>query len=109
MERFIYKWVRLSDFRWVRLSDRYRFQRLDNILLSAGIEYVSYGNLDMFGNQNIKPEWGGAYHLMEKFGLSSNDAAILNMCSTATELDGILTTDNDVSSAVAVNAVPGLI
>ena len=83
------------------------FLRLDKILQKAGINYVSYGH-PIYGAATTRPQWESAYALMEEFGLGSNDAAILNMCTNASGLSGIVTADKDFSSAIEADAISRL-
>lgn len=84
------------------------FYKLEKALENMGITYVSYDHAIYATPKGSRPQWQSAYALMEKYGLSSNDAAILNMCSTATGLDGIVTSDRDFCSAIEADAIPGL-
>lgn len=84
------------------------FNRLENALENMDISYVSYDHAIYTAPKGSRPQWQSAYTLMEKYGLSSNDAAILNMCSTANGLDGIVTSDRDFCSAIEAGAIPGL-
>jgi predicted nucleic acid-binding protein len=51
------------------------------------------------------PRWEIAYSFIEKYGLASNDAAILNMANYKT-IDGFVSNDGDIEFAVSKGAYP---
>ncbi len=95
---------------WFRLCHQAlnsKFAELDRFLASASFRYAPFGDEDLYpaSTKAAWPQWNGAYNLMEKFGLASMDAAILNMVNGAQGVDCFLSNDGDLHFAIKKGAL----
>jgi predicted nucleic acid-binding protein len=79
------------------------FEKLETFLNTTNFIYARFDDGDVYpsSTKGIWPSWESANALMEKFGLASNDAAILNMVNGGNGIDGFLTNDGDLLFAIA--------
>jgi len=79
------------------------FSKLDIFLSTSSFKYAKFNDGDVYPkeDQSKWPNWDQAYGLMEKFGLGSSDAAILNMVNGGKAIDGFFTNDGDLLFAIA--------
>lgn len=79
------------------------FSKLDKVLSNTNFIYAKFDDHNVYPVENKKlwPNWVAANSLMEKYGLASNDAAILNMVNGGNSIDGFLTNDGDLLFAIA--------
>ncbi len=97
---------------WFLLCDqamRGQFKTLDETLAQSNFKYAKFDDDDVFPI-SLKanwPKWPAADFLMEKFGLASSDAAILNMVN-GERIEGFITNDGDILFATAKGALPGI-
>lgn len=95
---------------WALLCDQAmadQFKKLENTLASSNFKYAKLNDDDVFPLPN-KPKWPQWEHvdgLIEKHGLGSNDAAIINMVNGAKDIDGFISNDGDLLFAIAKGAL----
>jgi predicted nucleic acid-binding protein len=80
---------------------------LDEELKGSRFKYAKFGDGDVYPNENEAywPKWEQADRIQEKFGLASNDAAILNMVNGAKDIDAFITNDGDMLFAIMNGAL----
>lgn len=80
---------------------------LDEDLKSTRFKYAKKDDGDVYPKENETawPKWETADQIQEKFGLASNDAAILNMVNGAKDIDAFITNDGDVLFAIMNGAL----
>lgn len=84
-----------------------QFGKLDQVLSQSNFKYAKFNDEDVFPlNQKSNwPEWESTDMLMEKYGLASNDAAILNMVNGGLNIEGFISNDGDILFAAAKSAL----
>lgn len=101
---------------WFLLCDqalRGQFDQLDQLdqtLAQSNFKYAKFDDDDVYPLSMKKqwPQWSGADTLMEKFGLASSDAAILNMVSGGQNIEGFISNDGDILFAAAKGALSSI-
>lgn len=80
---------------------------LETRLEGYSFQYAKFNDGKLFPIENKPnwPKWEAADLLQEKYGLASNDAAILNMASGAVGIDSFISNDGDILFAVANGAL----
>jgi predicted nucleic acid-binding protein len=96
--------------RWLELCETAltgKMKAIETTLKKSNIKYTNFSDEEIFltAEKEHWPKWGTVNNLIEKFALSSNDAAILNM-ALANRIDGIISNDGDVIFAVRNGAYP---
>lgn len=84
-----------------------KLAELERTLTSSNFIYAKFndGNVFPIELQQQWPKWAEADLLQEKYGLASNDAAILNMMNGAQNIDAFVSNDGDMLFAVASGAL----
>lgn len=96
----INRWFELCKF----ALDKKIHEIIEN-LEATNIEYTNFGDNKIFLNSEKDrwPKWSTVDNLIEKYALSSNDAAILNM-AFAERIDGFISNDKDLIIAIEYGA-----
>lgn len=81
--------------------------KIETQLSSSSFIYSHFNDNFLFPSSNkLKwPKWPDADLIQEKFGLASNDAAILNMVNGAVGIDSFMSNDGDMLFAAANGAL----
>ncbi len=84
-----------------------QFSKIETQLSSTSFIYSHFNDNFLFpeSNKSKWPKWTDADLIQEKFGLASNDAAILNMVNGARGIDSFMTNDGDMLFAVSNGAI----
>ena len=95
---------------WFTLCDQAlgnQFKKLDEMLSQSNFIYAKFGDNDVYPSdeKDSWPKWDSADLLMEKYGLASNDAAILNMVNGGKNIEGFISNDGDILFAAAKKAL----
>lgn len=90
--------------RWLELCDEAlsgEMKKIDKTLKISSIEYTNFGDEVLFlkNEKDRWPRWGTTDRLIEKYALSANDGAILNM-AYCHRVDGFMSNDKDLIFAV---------
>lgn len=98
---------------WFLLCDqalRGQFDELDQTLAQSNFKYAKFGDDDVYplNLKNQWPQWSGVDALMEKYGLASSDAAILNMVNGGQKIEGFISNDGDILFAAAKGALSAI-
>lgn len=80
---------------------------LEAKLDSSKFEYAKFNDKNLFPieRKDQWPKWDTADLMQEKFGLASNDSAILNMVNGAQRIDSFISNDGDILFAIANGAL----
>jgi predicted nucleic acid-binding protein len=83
------------------------FKKLDGFLNAANFKYAKFYDEDVYpvADKSSWPVWDEVDVLMEKYGLGSNDAAILNMVNGGKNIDAFLSNDGDLLFSIAKGAM----
>lgn len=94
-------------FEFCDLALNEKIQQLDQTLLKINLKYSKFDDDDVFplSNKNNWPSWDQCDQIIEKFGLASNDAAILNMANKGIGIDGFISNDGDMVFAIQNGAL----
>lgn len=95
---------------WFKLCDQAlgnQFKKLDEMLSQSNFKYAKFDDDDVYptSQKNNWPKWYSADRIMEKYGLASNDAAILNMVNGGKNIEGFISNDGDILFAAAKQAL----
>lgn len=84
-----------------------QFTKIETQLSLTRFIYSHFNDNFLFPASNkLKwPKWPDADLIQEKFGLATNDAAILNMANGATEIDSFISNDGDMLFAASNGAL----
>ena len=72
-----------------------RYNQAYDTLKKLGITYKGFQDTDLFSEAN-RASWKEQEKLIQKFGLGSADAAILNMVNANQKITGLMTNDSDL-------------
>lgn len=79
---------------------------IEKELVKINFQYAKFNSdIYLMGDKANWPRWETAYSFIEKYGLASNDAAILNMAIYKT-IDGFVSNDGDIEFAVSKGCYP---
>lgn len=86
-----------------------RFQSAQEALKIFGIVYAKFNDDDVFplDLKSQWPSWENMIGLIERFGLASNDAAILNMVACGKDINALMSNDYDMMIAAESGALGG--
>lgn len=91
---------------WSRLISTLggKMSLIENELVKIDFKYAKF-NSEIYphADKDNWPKWETTYSFIEKYGLASNDAAILNMASYST-IHGFVSNDGDLEFAVSKGA-----
>lgn len=84
-----------------------RLSKIETQLSSSSFIYSRFNDNYLFpiSTKSTWPKWPDADLIQEKFGLASNDAAILNMANGANGIDSFISNDGDMLFAVSNGAL----
>lgn len=94
-------------FEFCDLALNQKIQQLEETLLKINLKYAKFDDNDVFPIENKInwPTWDQCDQVIEKFGLASNDAAILNMVNKGAGVDGFISNDGDMIFAIQNGAL----
>jgi len=98
---------------WFLLCDQAlngQFKQLDETLAQSNFIYAKFNDDDVYPSslKSQWPQWITADAIMEKYGLASSDAAILNMVNSGQKIEGFISNDGDILFAAAKDALPSI-
>lgn len=98
---------------WFLLCDqalRGQFSQLDQTLAKSNFKYAKFNDDDVYPSslKSLWPQWSASDAIMEKYGLASSDAAILNMVNGGQKIEGFISNDGDILFAAAKDALPSI-
>lgn len=85
-----------------------RIQKFEETLLSQiNLKYAKFNDDDVFpiSNKENWPKWEDCDRIVEKYGLATNDAAILNMANKGSGIDAFISNDGDMIFAIQNGAL----
>jgi len=89
-----------------RSSFEDRLRIINEQIRKMEITFARFGDSDVYPKHQNLPTWDDMVNLIEKFCLSSHDAAILNMVAGGKNITGFVTSDSDMIIAAENGALP---
>ena len=97
----------LHWFQLCHLALSGHLSKIETQLSNTRFIYSHFNDNFLFPSSNKSkwPKWPGADLIQEKFGLASNDAAVLNMVNGAKGIDSFISNDGDMLFAISNGAL----